>query len=332
MKKSLSCMLLASLLLLSACTSSQPPSAPSALASQPSTPMLIVSSWTTKVDPNFSVFMVRVNWDQIETVENVYNWATLTGLMAPFTSQGKQVAIIVSLAADSGVNTATPAYVLKQTPTVECKTFPDPCPVTDTPFFQSREEALIAALLAHLEPTASQIAYVRVGPVHGGESCPSCYTHQAWPGGETAFMNYLQNLADYVAALKSPIKVVYDMNGCINNAWASQMGDIAAGKGLGIGMDSASGADVAAYNSGKQCASNWCAEFKKWPNVYHYLQLYGPDTFPDLLTIVPFARSMGTNAFEIPENMLDAACDTKNPNYKQYGAQLQNVLQISCKV
>jgi|SRR5579863_498155 len=278
------------------------------------------------VDPHTTAVMIRSNWSQLEASEGVYNWMQLDSQITSWTGQGKKVAIIASLAADSGVNTATPGYVLqnKQTTTVKCPAFPNPCPVTNTQFFVQREEAFIQALLAHLVPMGSSILYVRVGPMHGGESCPSCFQADplAW-GQESGVMSYLSDLATFVSKLHSPIQMVYDMNSCINNSWAAQMGDIFAKVGLGIGNDAASGKDVNGPGNG-----DWVVKFAQYPLVYHYLQQQNPDTIADTLKIIPFARTQGVDAFEINESILDAAYDPANPNYAQYHVQLQKVLQL----
>jgi hypothetical protein len=283
------------------------------------------------VDGHVSAFMNRINWAQIEVTQGKYNFSTLDSMDSQWILQGKKVALIVSPASDQGVNTATPAYVLSQTPkTAPCNAFPSPCPITDTAFFEARYEAFIQALLAHLAPISNSVFYVRFGTTGGGESCPHCYLAHPWPGGEAAFMAYLQNLATFVKNLHSPVQVVFDMNGCINNQWADQMGDIAAGAGLGIGMDSVRASDVTAYSSGKQCSSDWCKKFQQYPAVFHYLQSYDPDTIPDVLTYLPFVREQQFNvrALELPEKYLDAAYNPANPSYAQYHVALQKALQL----
>jgi hypothetical protein len=299
--------------------------------------MTIVSSFNPDtpafweyIVPHISTFATRINWAQIETSEGVYNWSALDAMNAPFTSIGKNVAIIVTLAGSSGLsptpgpNTATPAYVVSGTPSIACPAYPQPLPITVSPFFVAREEAFIQALITHLEASnyANNVLYVRVGPFQGDLSCPPCYLNNpsAW-GGIPGVQAYLTNLAAFVKSLNSSIQICYNVSNCISNAITYGTGQIFANAGLGIGNDSASGGDTQGQSSG-----DWVSLFAAYPDVYHFLQLQNPDTITDPLVILPFARANGCDAFEIPESYIEIAYNPANIYYAQSHLEAQQAL------
>jgi hypothetical protein len=285
-------------------------------------------SFSKYVVPHVSTFMVRIDWSQIELFQGTYNFDALDHAIEVWTSQGKQVILIVSLASDYGPNVATPPYVLKQVSQVTCKNFPDPNPITDEAWFAASAKPFIQATLKHL--STKPPLYVRFGFTGGGENFPHCWTNKPWPGGETVFMNYLTEMANFTGSVAGPVKVVANMDGGISLAWADEEAAIFTKAGLGIGIEALSSQDVTAYKSGQPCSGDWCALFRKYPSAYHYLQSAQPVPLTDPLTYVPFARQpqFKVDALELTSSYLSVAYDPTNANYQKYGAQFRSVLEL----
>src|SRR5271156_1470093 len=64
--------------------------------------------------PNIDAVMVRVDWNQIEMSEGVYDFTIIDDAISQWNGRDKKIALIVSLVSDQvvggGVNSATPAY------------------------------------------------------------------------------------------------------------------------------------------------------------------------------------------------------------------------------
>lgn len=275
------------------------------------------------VMPHVDAIITRVDWAQLEPQYGAFEWRALDNTVASYAQSGKKTVVIGQLVSDAVVNgqpnTATPAWALAGVGITKCTLAPKGVPILWSGEYQARAEAFIVALLRHFDGNAN-VLYVRVGYFEGGENCPLC-AHSTTGYSQARVMQSVQEMTDYIHS-SHPVgtRFVNNCNGCQGDSYADQEGMIFAADGVGIGMQSVSAEDKTSFQQGKPCTGDWCAIFKAHAGSYLYLQPAVNQPLGSLPIYVPFARTFGTDAFELFNSDMDIAYDPTNPNYAKWGA------------
>src|SRR5580698_10085893 len=127
------------------------------------------NDFLTYTMPAVDAVMVRLDWNQIETAQGIYDFSVLDQAVNDWHARNKKIALVLSLVSDAVVgglpNTSTPAYVLAQSSIVKCPFNQNGVPVAYDPNFSGPAQNFIKALLSHLESEVARsvIEYARIG-------------------------------------------------------------------------------------------------------------------------------------------------------------------------
>ena len=207
----------------------------------------------------------------------------------------------------------------------------------ETPY-KTAWEAFIAAAIVHFNnsPNISQIQYMRIGRSVGGEAYPYCtgnlaslpspntYTKNGW-------LRHYTDIADFVEAQTPLMQIMDPLNEAgspTDPSYGTAEADISVshenglGKVNGFGSQGMKQSDIADYNQGTYCASDWCGTFNAYYQTIPYLELQQRDlsdptgltgTFTgDLRPLIPFALDRHMKILEL--YALDALL-AYDPNY-----------------
>jgi hypothetical protein len=288
-----------------------------------------------------------------------YDWSSVDNDIAPWTAAGKQVNLIVWAVGDTLPNTATPAYVL-QAPgyqSVSCAysgTTISSFPVYYLDPYKSYLKTFHKAVLERYGANPN-IGYIRLGISKGGEETPTCATQlgalsgsSTWAQFDALWESFVTEMTEFQKTVQAggssssgrQVQLMTALDGQFGTPPQHSVADFeaknAASLGFGFGDQAFNQDDIAAYQSGEPCNSDWCAMFKMYAGqVPLELQLAESGSDPtnapggvgSMTVLVPFALSLRTQVFELTINDLQVAYDPTSPNYVQYGQAYRQVYQ-----
>ena len=230
---------------------------------------------------------IFVVWSQIDSGNGQYNWSPVDTLMAPWIAAGKSVNLIVWGVSDSSSNDATPAYVLSDPAyqSVSCANEGTPTlysyPVYYSPGYKNNYKTFIQAVLNRYAGNPG-VGYIRFGISRGGEAFPTCLTQMMALGGystiaqfDAEWESYITEMTDFQQTTLNAIALssgrVVQLMAALNQYGTPVQYNVtsfeaqnAVSLGFGFGSQGLQLSDIANYNSGQPCSSDWCANFVLW--------------------------------------------------------------------
>lgn len=274
--------------------------------------------------PHIDAALVYANWSQMEPQQGKFDFSGIDLQVAQWTAKGKKVVLILAMNSDVGQNTAMPSWVKSQVPLIpSCRNGGfgyQNFPVITNAKYVDLSRAAWKAMLNHFSDP-KMYAYIRTGAVAGENTIP-CLGE--WPGGwnEATYLAYLKSFGAYIQGLH-PV-VLFTQNATSQNGGnsaADTMYSYWNEYGFGAGMQALS----AAGDTG-DCTADWCKNFGRYPNQFHYLQEATGQPLSALPSYVPFALQHGANALEIRAKTLSIAYNPADPNYTVMGAEYRKAL------
>jgi hypothetical protein len=132
--------------------------------------------------------------------------------------------------------------------------------------------------------------------------------------------------------LMAALNQVYT-NGAWDQSYTTSEAVSAVANGQGIGSQGWQQSDIANFQAGLPCASNWCSLFDQYyGQVPLELQQAGDSvanggtTTGSLADIIPFAAAHHTDILEIYVQDLMTAFNPKWPSYAQYGSSYRQAM------
>jgi hypothetical protein len=269
-----------------------------------------------------------------------YDFSYVDEQMAPWIAEKKPVNLIVWATSYSQNQSATPAYILSKTPTVECPKF-GRVPIFWEKTFIENYKAFMAAVVQKYGSNRS-IGYIRFGLGAGGETFPACmYELRRHGMSNDIWRDYLLGMLDYEKSLNSPKLLMVGINAYGNppdfslpNAVAKR----AAQYGIAVGSQGLQLSDVQADASGQPCTVDWCHVFRDiHGKVPLELQTVAPSR-PDgsgpgsLVELIPLALRNHTQILEILLPDWLVTYDPDFPGYEQNHVEYEKALVAAANV
>jgi hypothetical protein len=300
-----------------------------------------------------SLFVV---WSALDKGGGQYNWSSLDTSIAAWTAVGKKANLIVWAVSDAVPNTSTPDYVL-QAPGYESLTCSYLGATTSMPVFyvdpfKSYLKTFMQAVLNRYGANPN-LGYIRFGLATGGEAFPPCL-HELmsysgfstlaqfdaqWESYVTEMTQWQQTVqAEIPSSSGRPVRLMAALN-WFGSPPQYSVCDFeaknAVSLGFGFGSQGFSQSDIAAYQSGQPCTSDWCAMFRVYAGqVPLELQTAGQSDptnaaagVGSMTVLLPFALSLHTQLFEIYLKDLQIAYDPTSPDYGQYSQVYQQAYE-----
>jgi hypothetical protein len=281
-----------------------------------------------------------VTWSSVDQGPNAtprYDWSAVDLEIQPWAAAGKEVNLVFWGVAYSAGPSATPSYVLSQTPTVQCAQ-PNGTESAVTPIYwqgpyRADYEAFVSAAVVHFDSNPA-VGYLRFGVGTGGEdivvpnaNAPACLS-QLDSFGYTAplWLNYTFSILDYERSLHSSKQLMTSINFIPDATTAAPdaVAALAVKDGIGFGYQGARSGDITSYQAGQSCGADWCALFGQYSGeVPLELQFVdtnttnGPGQPGALASLLPFAISLHTQCLEIGLSDWLATYDPDAPGYLQ---------------
>jgi hypothetical protein len=282
-----------------------------------------------------------VTWSSIDNGPNAtprYNWTSVDREIQPWVQAGKEVNLIVWAVAYNAGPSATPAYVLQQSSTVQCiQANGSESAVTPIYWegpFRVDYEGFMSAVVQHFGSNPS-IGYLRFGVGTGGEdivvpnaNSPACLSQlQSYGFTDQVWLNYTFSVLDAERSLNASKQLMTSINYVPGGADAApdQVAARAVADGIGFGYQGARASDISSYQSGQPCGADWCALFGQYAGrVPLELQTVSPSSpngsgvVGSLVNMIPFALALHVQCFEL--NIADwlIAYAPSFPGYAQY--------------
>ena len=302
-------------------------------------------------------------WGQIDSGNGQYNWSSVDNLMAPWIAAGKSVNLIVWGVSDSSPNNATPAYVLNDASyqSVSCansgSTTAYSFPVYYSAGYQNNYKSFIQAVLNRYGSNPS-VGYIRFGVARGGEAFPTCLAEMMSLGGystvaqfDTVWENYIAEMTAFqkstLASISSSSGYAVQLMAALNQYGSPIQYNVtsfeaqnAISLGFGFGSQGLELSDIANYDAGKPCTSDWCANFVLFagqgPLELQTIAASDPASAAggtgSMRTLLPFALQLRTQILEVYLQDLQVAYDPASANYAKYSAAYSQAFQSAAAV
>jgi hypothetical protein len=286
-------------------------------------------------------------WNQIDKGPGAsprYDWSRMDEEIAPWIAAGKEINFIVwatGYGQGNGTAKATPDYVFRQTPSVDCPNA-GTVPVFWEKGFVTNYQEFMRAVVQKYGGNAS-VGYIRFGLGIGGETYPACmYALKSRGFSPERWRHYIIDMLDFEASLNSPKQLMVGINTFGNPpdmGFADAVAKHAAQHGIAIGSQTLSFEDAQNERRGSPCAVDWCRNFHeaegKVPLELQTRKQSNPDRngiIGSMVDLLPFALHMRTQIIEVyPEDWL-VAYDPDDPAYAQYHQEYQQAYESAAKV
>lgn len=318
-----------------------PPTAP-AQAYYRDVQTYLVNNSAAPVDgANFSVSWAAV--DKGPGANPQYDWSPVDNVIQPWIAAGKKAYLTVwGNGYGTGTQTLaqTPAYVKAQVSIINCQ---GSAPAYWQNGYKQHYKEFIAALLQRYGGS-TDIGYVRFGLGIGGEatvvfgfSALDCQAQLTAAGfTKDVWLAYLGEMLAYQKSLGAKVQLMTTTNVPNSNnpdySIPDSIAAFAVRSGIGFGSQGLQQSDITAFNAGKPCGVNWCANFQRFVGkVPLELQTIaasdptgaGTGSLADLL---PFGLQLGARNFEVYWADWLIAYDPGYPGYAQYHVAYQQAL------
>ena len=285
---------------------------------------------------------IYVVWSQVDQGPGAsprYDWTSVDERMKPWVSAGKIVNLVVWAVKPMGNRSATPDFIWSKVPSVECPHFSRAPVFWDKNFVTSYQTFMSAVLQKY--GTNSSVGYIRFGLGAGGETYPACkFVLQRYGFSEKVWRDYLFEMMDYEKSLHSEKPLMIGINPLSrppDPVFPKSVAEHAVRDGIGFGCQGFSADDMRSHASGAPCMAGWCEAFEQFRGkVPLQLQTIDPSN-PDgsgagsLVDLVPFGLKHHAQIFEIYLADRLIAYDPDSPQYAQYHAEYQRVLEEAAK-
>ncbi len=267
-----------------------------------------------------------------------YDWTSIEAQIAPWANAGKKANLLIEALGFGMTNGVTPAYVLSQIDTVSCTQSGD-VPVFWEASFKQLYKAFISQVVKKYG-SDPRVGYIRFGLSNGAQT--GMYTQlctseliSMYGLDVTVWEAYVQDMAQFEAALPHTNTIMLALGPyqpTNDFSFPDDEASIAVPLGLGVGNQGLQASDITHYNATPRqpCeGGDWCANFTnpsyvgKAPMYLQPIAASCPDNScgtGSLTTLLPFARSLNAQIFEIYLGDFGIAYDPTNAQYAQYGA------------
>lgn len=296
-------------------------------------------------NPEVCGALLSVPWSAIDRgpgAKHRYEWKDLNQIAAPWIAAGKSVGFafesVAYLTSGFGGVGATPDWVLREGPTVDCGGDVPDSPVFWNPSFVRSWDGFIRAVVRHVA-LLPWVDYLRFGVGAGMEDFPTgitestCFALWQAHGYLQQFPAYTSELLSYEARLGSVKPITVSINPLVHAdnrlLYPTAVTQQAISLGLGIGFQG-----LGVQGQGEGLCYMWCPLFREAAGqVALELQTYSPTSpggegpTPPLPGLLRLAFSQHTQLFELwPQDWL-VAFDPHWQGYRRYHSVYRRALE-----
>ncbi|MGO9230280.1 MAG: hypothetical protein ACLQKA_13880 [Bryobacteraceae bacterium] len=297
-----------------------------------------------------------VVWSAVDRGNGNYNWTEIDSQMNQWVQAGKKVNLIVWGVSDGAANNATPSYVLND-PNYKAVTCQDngatmQYPVYYAGSYQADYRTFIQAVMNRYGGN-DNVGYIRFGLSRGGEAYPTCLNQMMAFSGFSAigqfdaqWESYITDMTQFQQGLQTQIidaggravqlmAALNQYGNPVQYAVADFEATNAKSLGFGFGSQGLSASDIANYDEGQPCASDWCNAFENGyglvPLELQTIAASDPTNAPGgtgtMVDLLPFALGLHAQIFEVYIQDLQVAYDPTSPDFAQYSQAYQSVFE-----
>jgi hypothetical protein len=285
-------------------------------------------------------------WNEIDRGPNAnprYDFSRVEEQMRPWVKAGKEVNFIswATGYGKGGHARVTPDYVFRQVQSVSCPNAGE-VPVFWEKGFMQNYQAFMSAIVQHFGDNPA-VGYIRFGLGLGGETYPACmYALKNKGFSPQRWTHYIFDMLDYEASLNSPKQLMVGINSFGNPPnieFADAVARRAVRDNIAIGSQGLSMDDARRDQSGSPCEVDWCRMFReaagKVPLELQTVKQSDPELdgrVGSMVDLLPFAKKLNVQIFEIYLQDWLIAYDPGNPDYDRHHKEYQQTFEAAARV